>query len=289
MTTTMPATSGRPAAGQLRMTPGRWVLLLIGVPIALAIIGWTGFGFVADFGQGSFPVNESVPVHSGKLALSFSGGDLTVRQGGAGTTASLAGKVVYSLFKPHFSTTDGGTRVNVDCRIPTGDCGLNATLNVPPRTAVSLSSGGGDMSVSGINTDLTLYSYGGDMNVSGGGGQDTLYTGGGDLTAENLSGVLHFYSAGGDINSSTLSSSNVTAYSGGGDVNLVLTKVPQNLSIASAGGDINVILPPGDTGYDLSTNTGGGDLSQAGITINDSSSNKITLDSGGGDISIAEG
>ena len=54
--TTMPAT--RPAAGApapLRMTPGRWLTLMIGVPIALAFIACTGFSFVSGLGQASLP------------------------------------------------------------------------------------------------------------------------------------------------------------------------------------------------------------------------------------------
>lgn len=289
MTTTMTTTGRRPAPGAPPMTPGRRVLLAIGVPVALALIGWTGFGFVADIGQASFPVSDNIAVHDGQLVVSVNSGDLTV-SGSSGTTARLTGKVQYDLIRPHFteSNTAAGTTLGVACRIPEGNCGLEANLEVPPRTAVSLSSGGGDLAVSGIDADLTLKSYGGDMSVNGGSGRDTLYTGGGDLSADNLSGVLTFYSSGGDIGSSGLDSSTVTAYSGGGDVALVFTQVPRNLSIASAGGDISVVLPPGDTGYDLVTNTGGGDISEPGIKINSSSSNKITLDSGGGDISITE-
>ena len=61
--TTMPATG--PAAAvrpaRLRMTPGRWVALAIGVPIALALIAWSAFSLVTGIGQASFPVNASIP------------------------------------------------------------------------------------------------------------------------------------------------------------------------------------------------------------------------------------
>jgi hypothetical protein len=289
MTTTMTTTGRRPAPGAPPMTPGRRGLLAIGVPVALLLIGWTGFGFVADIGQASFPVSDNIAVHHGQLVVSVDSGDLTVH-GSSGTTGRLTGKVQYDLIRPDFteSSTATGTTLGVTCRIPVGNCGLAATLEVPPRAAVSLSSGGGDLAVSGIDTDLTLKSYGGDMSVNGGSGRDTLYTGGGDLSADNLSGVLTFYSSGGDIGSSGLDSSAVTADSGGGDVALVFTQVPRNLSITSDGGDISVVLPPGDVGYDLVTNTSGGDLSEPGVRINNSSSDKITLDSGGGDISINE-
>ena len=48
-----------------------------------------------------------------------------------------------------------GTDVKLDCRIPTGNCGLNATLDVPPDTALQLATGGGNMQVGGIQRDVT--------------------------------------------------------------------------------------------------------------------------------------
>ena len=80
--TTLPATGPvtsppRPPAA-LRMTPGRWVTLVIGVPIALAFIGWSGFSLVAGIGQASFPVSTTIPVKHGRLAASTGGGDITV-------------------------------------------------------------------------------------------------------------------------------------------------------------------------------------------------------------------
>src|SRR5215469_11737328 len=105
--TTTPAISARPTAGPLRMTPARWVALVIGVPIALALIGWTGFGLIADFGQASFPVDYRIPVHHGELSLSSNGANLTVHESGGGTAARLTGKVQYSLVRPSFSENNG--------------------------------------------------------------------------------------------------------------------------------------------------------------------------------------
>ena len=60
--------------GPLPLTPGRWVTLAIGVPVALALIAWTGLNVVAAVGVGSYRVNLTVPVH-GRAA--------TVRAGAA--------------------------------------------------------------------------------------------------------------------------------------------------------------------------------------------------------------
>ena len=136
--TTLPATGlatspPRPPA-DLRMTPGRWATLAIGVPIALVLIGWSAFSLVASIGQASFPVSATIPVQNGRVVASTGGGDITVHQGQvSGGTARLTGKVEYSLVRPRFTVSGSG--ISLQCDVPTGNCGLDATLDVPSHTA----------------------------------------------------------------------------------------------------------------------------------------------------------
>ena len=223
---TMPATGApRASGGALRMTPGRWVALAIGVPIALALIGWSAFSLVAAVGRASFPVNTSIPLQDGHLVASTGGGDITVHQDQTrGGTARLTGTVQYSLIRPHL--TIDGTGVHLDCLLPTGNCGLNATLDVPLDTSVNLASEGGNMQVNGIQRDVTLNSSGGDVTVSGIGGIADVTTGGGNVTASDLGDIRQFSTEGGDINGTGLSAPQVTTDSGGGNVTLAFTSVP---------------------------------------------------------------
>jgi hypothetical protein len=288
--TTLPSTgpvNRRPRPpGALRMTAGRWIALAIGVPIALAFIGWSGFSLVAGFGQASFPVSTTIPVKHGRLVASTGGGDITVHQGQlSGGAARLTGTVQYSLVRPRFTVTDSG--VSLHCRLPTGNCGLSATLDVPSRTAVDLTTGGGNMQVSGIQGNVMLDSGGGDVGISSIGGNADLLTGGGNVTAGDLGGTLTFTTSGGDVEGSGLFSRHVTLSSGGGNVSLVFTQVPADLSIISSGGDITIVLPHGSTAYAIRSQTGGGDYS-ASVPTNDASGNKIQVDSGGGNVSIAK-
>jgi len=285
--TTMPATRAPRASGvALRMTPGRWVTLAIGVPIALALIAATGFSIVTAIGQGSFPVNASIPVQDGRLVASTGGGDITVHQEQTrSATARLVGTVQYSLVRPRLTISGDG--VHLDCRLLTGNCGLNATLDVPPDTVVNLASEGGNMQVNGIDRAVTLSSDGGDVAVSSVGGIADVTTGGGNLTASDLGSTLRFSTDGGDVNGNGLFAPQVTTYSGGGNVNLVFTRAPANLSITSDGGDINIVLPPGSTSYAITSSTDGGDYSHQ-VPTSKSSSHTITVDSGGGNVSIAE-
>ncbi len=287
--TTVPVTTRRPPApGALRMTPGRWVALVFGVPVAVALIGWTGFSALTWAGQASFPVNATFQLQGGRLVADVGGGDVNVHQGQTQDgTARLSGNVQYSLFRPGFSVS--GNNIHLDCRIPTGNCGLNADLSVPSGTTVDLTSDGGNMQVGGIQGDATLDSGGGDVAVSGVAGAIDVSSGGGNLTAGDLGGVLDFSTGGGDVSGNGLFSPHVTLDTGGGNVTLVFTKVPSYISVSSGGGDITIVLPHGKTAsYDIKNpQSGGGDYS-ASVPTNPASGNTISVDSGGGNISIAE-
>jgi hypothetical protein len=285
-TMTGPVTGPPRAPARLTMTPGRRVTLLIGIPVALAIIGLNALSLVADVGTASFPVSRTIPVDHGRLVASIAGGDFTVQQGQPGDAAQLTGKVQYSLVRPDFSVSDG-TGISLHCRLFLGNCGLNATLTVPPRTALDLSSGGGDMRLSDIQSAVTLDSAGGNVSLSGAGGAARVTTGGGDLSDSGAGGILHFTTSGGDVDGSGLLSPNVTVTSGGGDVSLSFTRVPSYINVQSSGGDITIVLPRGATEYAINESTGGGDYG-ATVSKNSLAANKITVASGGGDVSITQ-
>src|SRR6266567_4500106 len=266
---TTPMTSPPRAPAALRMTPGRWVALAIGVPIALAFIGWSAFSLVANLGRASFHVNTAIPVQGGHLVASTGGGDVTVHQDEARSSkARLVGTVQYSLIRPNLTINRDG--LHLDCRLPTGNCGLNATLDVPPDTAVQLTTGGGDVAVSGV---------GGTANVS---------TGGGNVTASDLGNTLKFFTGGGDLNGNDLFAPRVTTESGGGNVTLVFTRAPVNLNIHSNGGDITIVLPHGSTRYAIPNPTTDGGGYSAQVPTSSTSGNTIAVASGGGNIRITE-
>jgi putative adhesin len=271
---------------RLVMTPGRWVALLIGVPVALAFIGFGALSLVSDIGMASFPVSRTIPVDHGRLAASTDGGDFTVRPGPAGDAAQLTGTVQYSLIRPDFSVNDG-TGISLHCRLLLGNCGLNATLSVPPGVALDLATGGGDMRLSDIQSAVALDSAGGDVSLSGAGGVATVTTGGGDLSDSGARGFLTFHTGGGDVDGSGLLSPKVTVYSGGGDVSLTFTRAPANIFVDSSGGNVNIVLPPGTTQYAISAETDGGDYRHT-VTNNQAAADKINVNSGGGDVSITE-
>ena len=327
----VPPAGPRGPLGPLLMTPGRWVALAVGVPVALALIGWTGFSLVTTVARGSYPFSYAIPVRDGQVAVNIDAGDVTLQQAlGGSTTARLTGTVQYGLIRPGISenTTPTGANIGMDCNGINTDCGMSASLDVPAQTAVTLWSNGGNITASGFSNGMTLSAAGGNVNATNLAGNVQLDSGGGDLTANGLTGTLQIATEGGNIDGdnwagngttrvdtgggdmtvngltgnfqmsaeggnvdvSGVASALVGMDSGGGDVTVALTQVPQNLQITTEGGNVTVILPLGSTTYNISTpDNQGGNVSYPQSLVSSTSTHKVTIDSGGGDITISQG
>ncbi len=325
-----PAVGAPGPSGPLRMTSGRLVALAVGVPVALALIGWTAFSLVTTVARGSYPFSYTVPVDDGQVAVNITAGDVTLREAPGTSTARLTGIVQYGLVRPGISesTTPTGANIGMNCSGINTDCGMSATLDVPARTAVTvwsnggnilaadfssgmtlwagggnvtatdlagnlqLDTGGGDLTGTGLTGTLQIATEGGNVNAGSwtGSGTTRVDTGGGDLTANGFTGNFQLATEGGNVDASGVASGVVNMDSGGGDVTLAVTQVPQNLVISAEGGNVTVILPPGGTTYDLSLpDTQGGNVSYPSSLVSPKSHHKITIDSGGGDITISQG
>jgi hypothetical protein len=313
------------------MTPGRWVALTVGVPVALALIGWTGFSLVTTVARGSYPFSYAIPVQDRQVAVNINAGDVTLQEAlGGSTTARLTGTVQYGLIRPGISEsiTPTGANIGMDCNGINTNCGMSASLDVPARTAVTLWSNGGNITASGFSSGISLSAAGGNVNAtnlagnlqldSGGGdltangltgtiqiateggnvnaddwagtGTTRVDTGGGDMTVNGLTGNFQMSAEGGNVDASGIASALVGMDTGGGNVTLALTQVPQNLQIAAEGGNVTVILPLGSTTYDISTpDDQGANVSYPQSLVSSQSIHKITIDSGGGDITISQG
>ena len=326
----VPPVSPPDSPGPLRMTPGRWVALAIGVPVALALIGWTAFSLVASVARGSYPFSYTFPVRDNQVALNISAGDITLHQAPAGGSARLTGTVRYGLVRPSISefTTPTSVNVSLNCSANiSGDCGVSGNLDVPVQTGITLWSNGGDVAASGFSSGMTLWTAGGNVNVSNLAGALQLETGGGDLIADGLTGTLvvdtqggnvnaanwtgrgtmqlntsggdisvngltgnfQLITTGGNINASGVTAATSATQSGGGDVTLAFSQVPKDVTITALGGNVTVILPPGGTKYDISTpDNQGGNIDIPPSLVASNSPEKITIDSGGGDVTVSQ-
>ena len=267
---TVPARAPRGQAPRLPMTPARRAWLAIGVPVCLVLVGWAGLSLVALVGQGQFKVSHGIPATTRGVNVNVSSGNILLQRV-AGGQAKLTGTAHYSLIRPSFTTqvTAAGTDFGYNCKLPVGNCYLNATIGVPQGTPATVYTGGGNATAIGTTGDLTLNSDGG--NVS----------------AERVSGDLTLSTDGGDVTATTISAARVTANSGGGNITVVFTSVPTHVKVNTDGGNITIVVPRGSTHYNLTEHTDGGSTSGR-VPTDSSSPNVITATSGGGDISVSQ-
>jgi hypothetical protein len=286
MTSLLPA-AGQPAARELFMTPARRIILLLGVPASLALLAWSCFAIISKSSEGSYTVSYSPVRVSGGLAMNVYGGDVTLQGGVAPSAAQFTGTgtvwygLTYSGQRPTLATaqTATGTRINFAC--PDYNCALNSTVDVPPQVPVTVTSNGGNITATGVS-DATLQTGGGNLTVDGLTGNVSLNTDG------NPNGP---YGGGGDI-SGTLAAQNITADTGGNNIDLQLATPPSNLNVTTEGGDVTIQLPAGYSyrvdNIQTPPDQVQGPDNPATITVPTSSSSKylITVNADGGSVTI---
>jgi hypothetical protein len=240
------------------------------VPLCLALTANTSLDFVADVGRGTVPVDYHIPAAAHRVSVTTSGGSVLLRQV-AGSQASVVGTATYSLIRPHLSErlTAGESVITYQCVFWEGDCGFDGTVSVDDGTAVSVSTGGGNVTADGTS------------------GTVSLSTGGGNVAADRVSGDLALSTGGGDVQVTGVTATQVSADTGGGDVEIVFTQVPRNVQVSTGGGNITIVVPPGSTQYHVTASTGGGNVNDQ-VLQNPLSHRVIDATSGGGDITIRE-
>ncbi|HTU72769.1 MAG TPA: hypothetical protein VMG38_04550 [Trebonia sp.] len=275
------------AARELVMTPGRRIILLLGVPVSLALLAWTCYSIISTSAQGQYTVSYSPVPISGGLAMNVYGGNVTLQGGVPASAAQFTGTgtvwygLTYSGQRPTLATaqTPAGTRINFAC--PGGNCALSSNVNVPPQVPVTVTSNGGDITATGLS-DATLQTGGGNLTVDGLTGNVSLNT---DASPNGP------YGAGGNVNG-TLAAQNITADTGGASVDLQLSTPPANLDITTEGGNVTLQLPAGYR-YHVDNVAApspgfGGPVNPSTITVSTTSSSqyRITVNAGGGAVTI---
>lgn len=254
----------------LPMTPGRIVALVIGVPLAMLVIGSTAVHEIAWAAQASYPVSLNLPVRGGAVTIAVDSGRLRV-----GPTADdrlrLTGTAHYSIARSRvtWSSTASGVSVNSQCRFPMGPCSFDYQIAVPAGRRAVISDSSGDLTLRGLSGPVHAELDSGNVRASG------------------LSGAVTIEDNSGDITVTGLTSRQVTASADSGDITLTFTGVPDRVLVSDLSGDVRLVLPRGSTFYRVNARTSDGHTTVR-VPHSPSATHVITVTNLSGNISITQ-
>jgi len=295
----------------VRLTPARRVILVIGVPLVLAMIafgavGWSHIAIIqlANGHPVGFSRTLSLPA-SGQSRLTVSNANLGLRPG-AGSRIRVRASLYGSIARPRFERryTARGLSLSPYCTVPVGNCDLNLQASVPTGLPVTATDNFGNITASGLSGTVTLTDNSGNLVATGLAGTIRLYNPYGELNASGLSGTTQLSSNDGDINATGvtggtrlrdsfgnitvtgLAAADVTATNNDGDVYLSFSQVPKTVTVTDSFGNVTLVLPRGPATYRV--HAGRPPFGSRSITVPESatSSSVITVHNSNGDITI---
>ena len=270
----------------LPLTKGRLLALSLGVPLALALIAWTGLTEVAYAGLGSYPVHLSVPVRGSTVSLAAGDADVQVTQA-AGNRLRLTGKAQYSLIRSSVTwhSTPSGVIVSPRCHFFVGICSFSFHAVLPAGKRAVVSAGSGNLTLRGLTGPVSGVSGSGDMQANELTGRVSLQNGSGNITGGALSGPKVMLKAGsGDIAFDGLESLDVVVTDGSGNIDLTFSKAPTRVRVSNSSGNVNVVLPRG-VRYQVNATTDSGNRT-VGVLQTTAPGHVITVTDGSGNVSV---
>jgi hypothetical protein len=290
----MTVTETRP----LPMTRGRVTALVIGVPVALVVIGVVSLSIVAGLAPVSVRVDRTVPLKGATASVAVDSPGLTLNASQtAGRQVVVHGTLTGSFVQPVVDVhgTAGGVAVHSHCVVPTGDCSGALDVTVPAGLPVLASDGNGNLNASGLRGQVTLSDGSGSLTATQLSGTISISDGAGDISASGLSGgsikiseqsgdlnatgvsggTVGLSDGAGDISVSDLAATDMTGRAGSGNITVTFTAVPRRVDVVDSAGNITLILPRGPAYYEVSTQINNG---SAAISIRRSTSSPYVID-----------
>lgn len=271
----------------LPMTRGRVLALLLGVPLAFALIAWTGLTEVAFAGLGSYPVRLAVPVQGSTVSVAAGAADMQVTQA-PGSTLRLTGKARYSLLRSTLTwhTAPSGVIVSPRCHFFIGICSFSLRASLPAGKRAVLSDGSGNLTLHGLTGPVTVGAGSGDVQANLLSGTVRVQTGSGNISGGALSGSkVTLRASSGDITIDGLASLDVVVSDGSGNIGLTFTKVPTRVRVDNSSGDVTVVLPPGPARYQVNASTSSGNRTVQ-VPQTSAPGHVITITDGSGNVSV---
>ncbi|MER5618241.1 hypothetical protein [Streptomyces sp. NPDC002215] len=208
--------------------------------------GWSA----ASTEQSSYEVTEEVT----GVAIDNHGGDIEIVTG-TGTSVKVTETLEYSNAKPKTEHSVSGGKLVLKasaCGGSASKCSVFYRVEVPAGVQVDASTGGGNVTGTGLGGTVLAKTGGGNVDVSFG------------VTGTGLGGT-------------------VLAKTGGGNVDVSFGSAPLSVSAESGGGNVTVKLPKGP--YAVDATTAGGNR-KVDVTVDDASPSKVRARSEGGDVTV---
>jgi hypothetical protein len=222
-----------------------------------------------------------------RVPLLVSGGRLTLADPVCATGNC---SVAYNVTVPAsvFTTaSSGGGQVSV-----TGVAGANVDSDGGPAAVsdisgpVTVSTDGGGLQLNGVTGALHADTGGGPMSATGVSGTAVIATDGGSLSVRGLNQQLQADTGGGPVSLTNVTAGAVTVITGGGSARLVFATAPQTVSLFTDGGPAALDVPGGP--YALNTDGDGGPVS-VHVATSPSATRTLNVSSGGGSLAIGPG
>ena len=247
--TTATATNDQPGTPALRHV----LVTMIGALIVAALIADGAFNLLDLAARHTFVARSSYSaVHS--LRVDAANADVRLTAAAPGARLTVTAHVTEALDHPRRETTltsAGQLHLTESCPLTFSSvCAVTYDIAIPSGIAVTVSSGDGDITTTGLATTASI----------------SLRSGDGNITALNIR------------------ARNVRLSSGDGDIDAQLATAPQQLEANSGDGDITLTVP--NVPYAIHASSGSGTVSDSELQINPASARSINANSGDGNVAI---
>ncbi|HET9653761.1 MAG TPA: DUF4097 family beta strand repeat-containing protein [Kineosporiaceae bacterium] len=205
-----------PAQGQAPVL----LLRLLGFGLVVLMVGLGAGSVITQFFRQTTDVSTALAGSVERVSATTDVGRIRVRRTLPGEPLTIRRTVAWAFRQPTVNVDRQGGSVDVAARCPTahisfGECTVDLDLAVPPGTAVVVRTSVGDVTVEGIDGDLTV----------------TTSTGNAELRA--------------------LRSGRVDASTSVGDLRISLLSAPRTVRAHTSTGDVTVAVPADGTAYQV--------------------------------------
>lgn len=260
-----------PDPAPTRLSGSRRLALVLGVLVALPLIGATTVNLISLLARQSETGTATLPATGGRLLVDVNGGSVHVSVGAENDVVRVTRRLEWSFVKPRFAETAGSGGVSLRARCPgIWECVTTYTVLVPRSFAVDLRSSAGGLAVRDVTGAVRLRSSGGSVTVT------------------DVSGTLDLHSSAGSVRGAGLRSTDVAANSSGGRVALGFATAPREVSARSSAGGVTVTVPPGSGPYRVAADSSAGST-RVRVRTDPAAPAQITAHSSGGSVRVQEG